>query len=161
VPGHAYEAMECIGGSGVMETTMMPRLYREAPVNAIWEGSGIVQCLDVLRAVRKSPESLEVLLEALAAARGENPLLDGEIAALGSLRPDQADDQVAAGTGARAWVGRLARAWQASLLLRSGEAAVSDAYCAARLGDGDNALYGALPAGVDLGAILRRAWPAR
>lgn len=159
VPGHAYEAMECIGGSGVMETTVMPRLYREAPVNAIWEGSGNVQCLDVLRAVRKSPECLDVLHSELAAAAGGHPLLDRELLALDKLRPDASGTEVVAGLGARAWVGRLARAWQASLLVRSGVSPVSDAYCAGRLGECDNALYGALPAGIDLGAIVQRAWP--
>jgi len=138
---------------------MMPRLYREAPVNAIWEGSGNVQCLDVLRAVRKSPECLDVLLDELAAAAGGHPLLDREVAALRDLHPIATGAEVVAEPGARVWVGRLGRAWQASLLVRSGASAVSDAYCAARLGGADNALYGTLPAGTDLSAILRRAWP--
>ena len=69
-PMHAYEAMECIGGSGVMEDSPMPRLYREAPVNAIWEGSGNVQCLDVLRAIQKTPETLEAYFAEVGEARG-------------------------------------------------------------------------------------------
>ena len=78
-PNHAYEAMECIGGSGVMEDSMMPRLYREAPVNAIWEGSGNVQCLDVLRAMQKSPRVVEVFLDELGTARGAHAALDRNI----------------------------------------------------------------------------------
>ena len=73
---HAYEAMECIGGSGVMEDSPMPRLYREGPVNAIWEGSGNVQCLDVMRAMQKSPETLEAYFAEVGAARGESAALD-------------------------------------------------------------------------------------
>src|SRR6201999_3389850 len=71
VPQHAYEAMECVGGSGVMEDWPMPRLYREGPVNAIWQGRGNVQCLDVMRAIRKSPDALEAVYAEMNAARGQ------------------------------------------------------------------------------------------
>ena len=84
VPQFAYEAMECVGGSGVMENSPMPRLYREGPVNAIWEGSGNVQCLDVIRAVRKSPETLEACFAEAAAVRGESTALDAHVEALKS-----------------------------------------------------------------------------
>src|SRR3990167_1851169 len=81
-PGHAYEAMECIGGSGVMEDSMMPRLYREAPVNAIWEGSGNVQCLDVLRAMAKTPAVVNAFLAEVSLAKGAHPALDRHVAGL-------------------------------------------------------------------------------
>ncbi|MEO8411795.1 MAG: acyl-CoA dehydrogenase family protein, partial [Propionivibrio sp.] len=84
-PNHAYEAMECIGGSGVMEDSPMPRLYREAPVNAIWEGSGNVQCLDVLRALTKAPAIVEAFLGEVAQAKGGNDALDRH---LGELKKD-------------------------------------------------------------------------
>ena len=75
-PGHAYEALECLGGSGVMEDSPMPRLYREAPVNAIWEGSGNVQCLDIARAIQRSPQTLEAYFAEVAAVKGESATLD-------------------------------------------------------------------------------------
>ena len=81
-PGHAYEALECLGGSGVMEDSPMPRLYREAPVNAIWEGSGNVQCLDIARAIQRSPQTLEAYFAEVAAVKGESATLDREAAAL-------------------------------------------------------------------------------
>ena len=71
-PGHAYEALECIGGSGVMEDLPMPRLYREAPINAIWEGSGNVQCLDIARAIHRSPQTLDAYFEEVGSAKGES-----------------------------------------------------------------------------------------
>jgi putative acyl-CoA dehydrogenase len=150
--------MECIGGSGVMETSMMPRLYREAPVNAIWEGSGNVQCLDVLRALHKSPETRDALLQEIGRAAGGHPALDAHLEALGR---DLAEATIVPGR-ARAVVAGLALAWQASLLVRAGNAAVSDAFCAARLGGEGSAhhgLYGALPAGIDCRALMERAWP--
>ncbi len=79
-PNLAYEAMECIGGSGVMEDSMMPRLYREAPVNAIWEGSGNVQCLDVLRAMTKTPAVVEAYFAEVQQARGAHAVLNGAVA---------------------------------------------------------------------------------
>jgi len=156
VPGHAYEAMECIGGSGVMETTMMPRLYREAPVNAIWEGSGNVQCLDVLRAIRKTPDALDVFLQEIGRAAGRNDRLDRHLEA---LKKDALDLESSA-YRARFVVGNMALAWQASLLLRHGSPEVADAFCAARLGNGGTSglVYGLLPEGIECTAIMRRAW---
>jgi len=90
-PQHAYEAMECIGGSGVMEDSPFPRLYREAPVNAIWEGSGNVQCLDVLRAMQKSPAVVGAFFDELGKARGGNTLLDRAVSALKAELADLAD----------------------------------------------------------------------
>ena len=155
VPGHAYEAMECIGGSGVMETTIMPRLYREAPVNAIWEGSGNVQCLDVLRAIRKNPACFDAFVAEIELTRGESDLLDDHLRRLksASLEPEALVYQ------ARSFVERMALAWQASLLIRSGNSVVSDAFCAARLGHSSGNLYGMLPSGVDCRTIMERARP--
>ena len=158
VPGHAYEAMECIGGSGVMETTMMPRLYREAPVNAIWEGSGNVQCLDVLRALGKSPETADALLQEIGQAAGGHPALDAQIETL----PKHIEGALGDPQHARAVVAGLALAWQASLLIRAGNDAVSDAFCGGRLvgqGAAHHGLYGTLPAGSDCRALMERAWP--
>jgi putative acyl-CoA dehydrogenase len=141
-----------------METTPMPRLYREAPVNAIWEGSGNVQCLDVLRAIRKSPDTLEALLAEIGRGAGTHPALDARIA---ELRRQQQEGDFSP-MAARRFVGSLAQAWQASLLQRAGHAPVADAYCSARLedrGGTGGALYGGLPGGVDCRAIIERAAP--
>jgi putative acyl-CoA dehydrogenase len=155
VPGHAYEAMECTGGSGVMETTMMPRLYREAPVNAIWEGSGNVQCLDVLRAIERTPAALEALIADIAEAAGSNRLLDQRLRDMREVTPNPDDLPFTA----RSRVENLALAWQASLLIRHAPPEIADAFCATRLGPGTGHLYGALPSGTDWRPILRRAWP--
>jgi putative acyl-CoA dehydrogenase len=154
-PNHAYEAMECIGGSGVMEDGPMPRLFRESPVNAIWEGSGNVQCLDVLRAMQKTPAVIDALFHELSRAAGENATLDRWVADLhGELR--HLDDIE---YRARGLVDRMALALQAALLLRHAPAAVSDAFCASRLADGGHRNYGTLPRGIDAAAIVQRATP--
>jgi putative acyl-CoA dehydrogenase len=155
VPGHTYEAMECIGGSGVMETTVMPRLYREAPVNAIWEGSGNVQCLDVLRAIGKTPASREAFVQEAEQAAGQNSLFDQHLQSL----KDDLQDLESWQSRARVFVEKMALTWQASLLLRFADNAVSDAFCASRLGTGSGRLYGTLPAGVDCRAIMQRGLP--
>ncbi|MGP1681889.1 MAG: acyl-CoA dehydrogenase family protein, partial [Giesbergeria sp.] len=154
-PGHAYEAMECIGGSGVMEDSMFPRLYREAPVNAIWEGSGNIQCLDVLRAMGKTPEVVEAFFAELRPTQGQNALLDQQVLDLGKEFADTADLQYRA----RHIVERMALALQASLLVRSAPAFVADAFCASRLAPARDFNYGALPRGVDVQAIIERATP--
>jgi putative acyl-CoA dehydrogenase len=154
-PGHAYEAMECIGGSGVMEDSMFPRLYREAPVNAIWEGSGNIQCLDVLRAMGKTPEVVEAFFAELRPTQVQNRLLDEHVRDLGKEFADTADLQYRA----RHVVERMALALQASLLVRSAPAFVADAFCASRLAPQGSFNYGALPRGVDVAAIIERATP--
>jgi putative acyl-CoA dehydrogenase len=154
-PNHAYEAMECIGGSGVMEDSMMPRLYREAPVNTIWEGSGNVQCLDVLRALSKTPAVLEAFFAEVSLARGAQPRLDQYLADLASELKDLRDFEYRA----RDVVDRMALALQASLLVRHAPAFVSDAFCQSRLGQGGQHNYGSLPRGVDAAAIIARATP--
>ena len=154
-PNHAYEAMECIGGSGVMEDSMMPRLYREAPVNAIWEGSGNVQCLDVLRALSKTPAVVDAFFTEVALAKGAHTALDRYIAALATDLQDVRDLEYRA----RDVVDRMALALQASLLVRHAPAFVSDAFCHSRLGQLGHHSYGTLPRGVDAAAIIARATP--
>jgi putative acyl-CoA dehydrogenase len=154
-PNHAYEAMECIGGSGVMEDSPMPRLFRESPVNAIWEGSGNIQCLDVLRAIQRSPECLEAFLAEVTLARGGNRLFDEWLKNL------RADAQVLSvmESQARELVDRMALALQAALLLQHAPAFIAEAFCASRLRAHSHGNYGALPNGLDLRAIIERATP--
>lgn len=154
-PNHAYEAMEVIGGSGVMENHVMPRLFRESPINSIWEGSGNVQCLDVLRALQKSPDSLAVYLQEVQEAKGANAHLD---AFVGELQKELASTDNLE-YRARNLVDRLALALQASLLVRNSPAAVSDAFCASRLQASGGLNYGNLPQGIDCDAIIQRATP--
>ena len=155
-PGHAYEAMECIGGSGVMEDSIMPRLFRESPINAIWEGSGNVQCLDMLRAMRRNKGSLEVFLGEVEQARGGDSRLDRFLDSLAQELRDQEGIEYRA----RHVVGKMALAFEGSLLVRFGASAVADAFCASRIaGDAAGWLYGDLPRGVDHEAIIGRAMP--
>ncbi|MCC2637341.1 MAG: acyl-CoA dehydrogenase-like [Moraxellaceae bacterium] len=153
-PNHAYEAMECIGGSGVMENSMFPRLFRESPVNAIWEGSGNVQCLDVLRAMQKTPAVVEAFVVELKKAKGGNALLDAHVNSLLGEFADSADFEVRA----RDVVDRMAVALQAALLVQHAPAVVADAFCRSRLDTRGQRNYGALPRDTDFGAILDRAW---
>ncbi|MBX3602514.1 MAG: isovaleryl-CoA dehydrogenase [Rubrivivax sp.] len=152
-PAHAAEAMECIGGSGVMEDSPFPRLLRESPVNAIWEGSGNVQCLDVLRAMHRSPEVVEAFTAELGRARGGNTALDRYVAALQGELSDAGELEFRA----RNLVDRMALAMQAALLVQHAPAAVADAFCASRLAATGQHQYGALPRGVDAAAIVARA----
>ena len=152
---HAYEAMECIGGSGVMEDCIMPRLFRESPVNAIWEGSGNVQCLDTLRAIEKQPETLDAFFKEAAQAKGADHRFDQFLTRLQHDFADISDFQYRA----RNLVDRLALAMQASLLLRHSDKHVADAFCAARLENHGGLNYGNLPTGTHPAAIIKRATP--
>ncbi len=154
-PQHAYEAMECLGGSGVMEDSPFPRLFRESPVNAIWEGSGNIQCLDALRAVEKSPEVVPAFFDELRRAKGAHPALDAWVAELQKAFSDGADLQYRA----RDLVDRMALALQAALLQQHAPTAVADAFCASRLSGTGHRNYGTLPQGVDCAAIIERATP--
>jgi len=154
-PHHAYEAMECIGGSGVMEDSPMPRLFRESPVNAIWEGSGNVQCLDLLRALRKEPRVLEAYFAEVETARGADAALDRLTAMLLRDLQDHEDLEFRA----RALADRMALALQASLLVRHAPGFVADAFCRSRLESLGHHQFGALPRGVDCPAIIDRATP--
>jgi putative acyl-CoA dehydrogenase len=153
------EALECLGGNGYVEESVLPRIYREVPLQSLWEGSGNVQALDVLRAAAKTPESVDVVVDEIARAGGE-PRLDAAVAGLRSALADRDGMEYRA----RAIVERLACALQASLLLRTSPAAVSDAYCATRLpGDGTDSRslgFGTLPRGSDTATIIERATPA-
>jgi putative acyl-CoA dehydrogenase len=151
-PVHAAEALECLGGNGYVEEWGLARLYREAPLNSIWEGSGNVQCLDVLRALQKSPASLDAVLAEIDLARGADRRLDAFAAALREDFGRAGDVEVQA----RFLVERLALALQASLLLRHAPAAVADAFCASRLAGEGGRAFGTLPAGTDFAAILER-----
>jgi len=150
-PGHAYEALECIGGSGFMEDSPMPRLYREAPVNAIWEGSGNVQCLDIARAVRRSPQTLEAYFAEVGSTKGENAVLDQHVAALQDDMRDLSDFE----SRARDLCDRLAVALEAAALIRAASP-IADAFCRSRLESLGAHNYGALT-GVDCKAIVSRA----
>ncbi len=151
LPGVTYEAMECLGGSGYVEESMMPRLYREAPVNAIWEGSGNVIALDVLRAIKREPESLDAFLDELEPARGADRRLD---AAFNGLKDALAAPEERL---ARRLVEEMAVALQAALLVRHGPSEVADAFLASRLPGSARGVYGALPAGPHLEPIVARA----
>jgi len=154
-PEHAYESMECIGGSGVMEDSPFPRLFRESPVNAIWEGSGNVQCLDVLRAMQKTPAVVGAFFAELDRAKGANAVLDRYAAGLKQEFRDLDEIEYRA----RDVVDRMALALQAVLLVQHAPAAVADAFCASRLAASGHHNYGALPRGVDCAAIIARATP--
>jgi putative acyl-CoA dehydrogenase len=154
-PAHAAEALECLGGNGYVEESGMPRLYRQQPLQSIWEGSGNVICLDVLRALNRSPETLDEFMAECRGAAGAEPALDDWVDALErELRdPDERE------TRARRLVERLALALQASLLVRYGDPAVAEAFCASRLADDRDLAFGTLPAGVDAAAIVERHRP--
>jgi putative acyl-CoA dehydrogenase len=152
-PGHAYEALECLGGSGVMEDSPMPRLYREAPVNAIWEGSGNVQCLDIARAIQRSPQTLEAYFAEVSAVKGESATLDAQV---GALKQDLSDPSQFESRG-RDLCDRLAVGLQAAALFRAASP-VAEAFCRSRLETRGAHNYGAL-AGVDSKAIVQRAAP--
>ena len=159
-PNHAYEAMECIGGSAVMETSLMPRLYREAPVNAIWEGSGNVQALDLLRVLARNPETLEALLIEMEKARGMDHHFDRYLDRVKNSFADKEDVEYRA----RQITEQLAVSFQASLLLRQadtgqGNADVAEAFCGGRLGETPHQMYGTLPKGLNCKAIIDRARP--
>ncbi|MET7967112.1 isovaleryl-CoA dehydrogenase [Micromonospora sp. NPDC005305] len=154
-PAHAAEALECLGGNGYVEESGMPRLFRESPLNSIWEGSGNVAALDVLRAVTREPQVVEAFRAEVSAAAGADPRLDA------ALRQVQADltDHDDLELRARRVVERLALVLQGALLVRHGHPAVADAFCASRLSGDHGQAFGTLPSGVDFAAIIARAVP--
>ncbi len=154
-PGHAFEALECFGGPGYVEDSGMPRIYREAPLCSIWEGSGNVMALDTLRALAKAPATLEVLFDELGLAAGSDARFDAYVAALRGELSDTATLEARA----RRVVERMAVALQASLLLQHAPAPIADAFVATRLGGDTGLHYGTLPAGVDARAIVDRHAP--
>ncbi|MFC7863018.1 acyl-CoA dehydrogenase family protein [Streptomyces murinus] len=152
-PAFTAEALECLGGNGYVEDSGMPRHYREAPLLSIWEGSGNVNALDVLRALGREPGAADALFAELALARGADARLDSAVAALRSELPRA--DQLSA----RRLVERMALALQASLLVRHAPRPVADAFCATRLAGDWGHSFGTLPPGTNLDAILERALP--
>jgi putative acyl-CoA dehydrogenase len=154
-PPIVAEALECLGGNGYVEESGLPRLFRESPVNSVWEGSGNVNCLDVLRALEREPESLAAFRAELDLGRGANGHLDAALDRLYRELDDPADAELRA----RRLVERMALCLQGSLLVRHAPAAVADAFCATRLGNEGGRAYGTLPASVDTAAIVERHRP--
>jgi putative acyl-CoA dehydrogenase len=149
------EALECLGGNGYVEESIMPRLFRESPLNGIWEGSGNVICLDVLRAMAREPQALDAFLAELATTEGADPRLD---AAVERVRTELAD-VVGIEARARRVVEAMALALQGSLLVRHGHPAAAEAFLASRLTGDEGLALGTLPSGVDVGTIIERAVP--
>jgi putative acyl-CoA dehydrogenase len=151
-PAFVNEAQECLGGAGYIEESILPRLYRQAPLNSIWEGSGNIQCLDVQRALAREPEAGAALLAELEAARGMHAGYDISLAALkAGLASGDAEE-----AGARLLVERLALALQASVLLRAASP-MAEAFCRSRLGGQHGLALGTLPPDLAFGALIDRA----
>ena len=147
------EALECHGGAGYVEDSVMPRIYRQAPLNGIWEGSGNVICLDVLRTLAREPVALEMVLAEIALARGADRRLDAAAGDISSILSGSADRE----PQARRIVETLAVALQASLLVRHAPAEVADAFCATRLAGDWGRAFGTLPSGLALDPIIALA----
>ena len=163
-PAVISEALECLGGNGFVEESVMPRLYRDAPLNSIWEGSGNVTALDLLRALGRSPDSVEVLRGELELAAGADARFDRAAERISRELVGIAADEAPEQNQARKLAGLVTVAMQAALLVRHAPAPVSDAFCASRLGDneglgGPGVPFGILPGGFDLAAILGRTRP--
>jgi putative acyl-CoA dehydrogenase len=154
-PAHAVESLECFGGNGYVEESGMPRLLRESPLNSIWEGSGNVICLDVLRAIARSPQALEVFFDEVEAAGSGEPRLERFVAALKDELADFDDIE----SRARRVVEAMALALQGSLVVRYADPAVADAFCASRLDRDWGRAFGTLPAGIDAESIIERHRP--
>jgi putative acyl-CoA dehydrogenase len=155
---HAGEALECLGGNGYVEESGMPRLFRESPLNSIWEGSGNVQCLDVLRAMVKSPAAVDAFFAEVEEGAVAEPRLDSYAKA---LRDELPGDLETIETRARRVVEKMALALQASLLVRYGDEAAADAFCASRLSGDWGQAFGTLPASTDFTRIIERHSPER
>ncbi|WP_121222988.1 acyl-CoA dehydrogenase family protein, partial [Pseudomonas aeruginosa] len=154
-PGFINEAQECLGGIGYVEENILPRLYRQAPLNSIWEGSGNVQCLDVLRALQKEPEVRNALFVELQRSLGKNPIYDKHIGWLQAAFQDISTLEVRS----RLVVERAALALQASLLLTAGDDQIADAFCHARLGQEQGLVYGTLDPSAPFDLLIERAKP--
>jgi putative acyl-CoA dehydrogenase len=154
-PAVAAEALECLGGNGYVEDFPMARLYREAPLNSIWEGSGNVNALDTLRALAREPQAAEAFLDELDLAAGADSRLDRAVAAVKSDLTDTSDIEVRS----RRLVERMALVLQGSLLVRYAPPEIADTFCASRLGGDWGYAFGTLPPGVDTRTIVERATP--
>jgi putative acyl-CoA dehydrogenase len=155
-PVHAVEALECLGGAGFVEESGMPRLFRQSPLNGIWEGSGNVICLDVLRAMGRNPEGIEVLVDEITSTTGADRRLDEAVERLQKELTDLDDLEVRA----RHVVEQMALCLQGSLLVRHAPAAVADAFCATRLGADGGRAFGTLPRHADAASIVARHAPS-
>ena len=153
-PAVVNEAQECLGGAGYIEESLLPRLYRQAPLNSIWEGSGNIQCLDVLRALSREPETGAALLAELGTAKGLHAGFDDEVAALQPLLRETAGDQASA----RMLTERLALALRAAVLLRAGSP-IAEAFCRSRIDGAHGLAMGTLPGDLDFTALVDRALP--
>jgi putative acyl-CoA dehydrogenase len=149
------EAMECLGGNGYVETSILPRLLRESPVNAIWEGSGNVIALDVVRALARTPQGADAFLAEVELARGGDAALDAAIDRLGDQLASIEDPEA----GARRLVERMAVIWAGALLVRHGEKSVADAWISSRVAGDHGGLYGTLNPTLPLSGLARRAIP--
>ena len=155
-PWSIYESMECLGGGGYVEESILPRLYREAPVNAIWEGSGNVICLDVRRAFAREPSTRDALYAELERARGQHPRYDKALERIDDcMSPEGLEEK-----RLRISVSRLATMLQASLLMQSAPGVVADAFCESRLAAEPRHVFGMLPPTIDLKPIVDRALAA-
>jgi putative acyl-CoA dehydrogenase len=157
-PFHAAEALECLGGNGYVEESGMPLIYREAPLNSVWEGSGNVNALDVLRALGREPEVLDAWIAEVGRARGSDARLDRAVDDTLALLGEVVGHPALAEANARRLASRMAVCLQGSLLVRFGPPEVADIFCASRLGASYDGVYGAL-AGGDLKAVVERTTP--
>ncbi len=155
-PAFVNEAQECLGGAGYVEESILPRLYREAPLNSIWEGCGNIQCLDVLRALAREPESRDAVLAELAASAHLDSALAREVETLKGTLSDMKDIEA----GARFVVERLALVLQAAVLLRAGNDALAHSFCRSRLDGRHGLAFGTLSTDMPFAAMIERAWPA-
>lgn len=155
-PMLVVEALECHGGPGYVEESIMPRLYREAPLNSIWEGSGNIMGLDVLRAMNREPDAMPSFLAELEQARGNNSNLDRAIDDLNN----ELQDQEGLEGRMRMITEMMALTLQGALLTQHGPSAIADAFCASRLAPRYRGAFGTLPNGTDLNAIISRAMPS-
>jgi putative acyl-CoA dehydrogenase len=153
---HVAEALECLGGNGYVEESGMPRLYRETPLNSIWEGSGNVNCLDVLRAMAKNPETIDAFFAEIETASSKSPELSAHLDACKRELTNIDDIQ----TRARSIVEALALALQAALMVQVGDPVVAEAFCRTRLNGRRGRAYGTLPPGIDFTHIISRSRPS-
>ncbi|MFJ6015475.1 acyl-CoA dehydrogenase family protein [Streptomyces sp. NPDC092952] len=159
-PHHAYEALECLGGNGYTEDWPLARRYREQPVMAVWEGSGNVIALDVLRGIGRTPQALDAFWAELETTAGASSVLDAHVGRVRRELAENLRDPVAAQLRARASVEGMALALQASLMLRHAPSASAEAFVAARLGEDRGHQYGVLPRGTGTAAIVERHFGA-
>lgn len=154
-PAVVAEALECLGGNGYIEESSLPRLYRDAPLNSLWEGAGNVQCLDVLRALQKDPGTMEAFQNEIASATGVNSIFDRFVRAIISPKRMEADAEFRA----RFLVERMAIALQAAALIQSGNQRIADTFCGARLTESLGLVFGTLRSNDGVALLLERALP--